>query len=255
MVATAKPEPYKWLAQYFDEIFLPYRSPLERMRKQLLRFVVPRVKSACDLACGTGETALAFARRGIETFAVDLSPAMCRLASEKAVRARLPVRVIRADMRAFRLPHPVDLITCEYDAVNHIPVRSDLRKVVRAVSRALHPGGYFFFDVNNAQGFERYWRGNVWIEKPGVVLVMRNGHSKDLKHAWADVEWFVRERGGWQRHRERVEEICWTKDEVLETLRAAGFDRLRACDSAQFFCENPMVTRGCRTTYLARKAK
>lgn len=247
--------PYRWLAQFYDEVFVPYRSPLARARSRLLRHILPRVKSACDLACGTGVTALAFARRGIDTFAVDLSPVMCRLASEKALRARLQVQVIQSDMRNFRLFHPVDLVTCESDAINHVPLKSDLRRVARAVARALRPGGYFLFDVNNARGFERYWKGNVWIEKPGIVLVMRNGHSQDSKRAWSDVEWFIREREGWRRHHERVQEICWTHDEILKTLRAAGFDRLRAWDAAPYFIDNPLVTRGCHTIYLARKAK
>jgi SAM-dependent methyltransferase len=249
------PEPYHWLAQYYDEVFLPHRSPLARARNQLLRHALPRVKSACDLACGTGVTALAYARRGIETFAVDLSPVMCRLAKEKALRTRLPVQVIQDDMRTFHLPHPVDLISCESDAINHVPLKSDLRRVARAVSRALRPGGYFLFDVNNARGFERYWKGNVWVEKPGVVLVMRNGHSSDSKRAWSDVEWFIREREGWHRHHERVQEICWTRKEILGTLRVAGFDRLRAWDAAPYFLGNPLVTRGCHTIFLARKLK
>ncbi|MBK5294950.1 MAG: class I SAM-dependent methyltransferase [Acidobacteriia bacterium] len=52
--------------------------------------------SACDLACGTGTTALTLAREGIIMFVVDLSSAMCRLARQKAHRARLPLRVLCA---------------------------------------------------------------------------------------------------------------------------------------------------------------
>ena len=61
------------------------------------------VESACDLACGTGTTALLLARRGIRMFGVDLSPAMCRLARQKARHAGLPLVVLQADMRSFRL--------------------------------------------------------------------------------------------------------------------------------------------------------
>jgi cyclopropane fatty-acyl-phospholipid synthase-like methyltransferase len=46
-------------------------------------------------------------------FGVDLSPVMCRRAREKAREAGLPLRVIHADMREFRLPELVDLVTCE----------------------------------------------------------------------------------------------------------------------------------------------
>jgi len=170
---------------------------------------------------------------------------------------RLPVRVIQHDMRNFRLSHPVDLVTCEFDALNHVPRKAELRKVARAVARALQPGGFFLFDVNNAKGFKRYWTGNVCIEKPGLMLVMRNGHSRDATRAWTDVEWFIREAEGdrWHRHRERVEEVCWTRSEIRHYLGEAGFDRLQAWDAKPFYRNNPLLTPGCRTIYLARKAK
>lgn len=262
MPQHAEPEPYQWLAEYYDEVFSPHRTPFQIARNKFLGRILPRVKSACDLACGTGATALICARRGIETFAIDLSPAMCRLTCEKALRERLPVQVIQDDMRSFHLPHMVDLITCESDALNHVPVKADLRKVAKAVARALRPGGFFLFDVNNAKGFRRYWTGNVCIEKPGVMLVMRNGHSTKATRAWSDVEWFIRERSAgegeegehWQRHHERVEEVCWTREEIWRYLSEAGFDRLRAWDAKQFYRNNPILTRGCHTIYLARRA-
>ena len=254
MARTPTHRPYRWLAQYYDQIFSSFRSPIDAQRQQVLGGILPRVSSACDLACGTGTTALALAREGIKMFAVDLSPAMCRLARGKARHARLPLRVVCADMRKFRLPEQVDLITCEYDALNHVPRKADLRMVAKAVARALRPGGYFFFDVNNRAGFERYWWRTFWIEQPGVVVVMRNSHDSRRNRAWCELEWFVREGGLWRRHHERVDEVCWSPDEIRGVLQEAGFDRLRAWDGALFFKDNPLIGPGCRTVYLARKA-
>lgn len=254
MSRTSSTRPYKWLAEYYDRVFSPYRSPIDAARRHVLGRILPRIASACDLACGTGTTALALAREGIEVFAVDLSAAMCRLAREKAHRAHLPLHVLCADMGKFRLPSPVDLITCEYDALNHIPRKANLRMVVKAVARALKPAGYFFFDVNNRSGFERYWSGTVWVEQRGVVLVMRNGHDSQHDRAWSDLEWFIQEGPLWKRRHERVDEVCWSSDEIRRTLREAGFDRLRAWDAAPFFADNPLIRPGCRTVYLARKA-
>ena len=248
-------EPYRWLARYYDEVFSASRSPIDRARERILGGILPRVERACDLACGTGTTAVTLARKGITMYAVDLSTDMCRLAREKAKRAGLAICVLRGDMRSFRLPQPVDLITCEYDALNHVPQRADLRKVARAVERALRPGGYFFFDVNNSLGFKRYWTGTLWVEKPRVVLIMRNGHNPQADRAWVDVEWFIRDGNRWQRKHEHVEEVCWTQEEIRRTLREAGFDQIRAWDATPFFQGHPLIRRGCRTVYLARKAK
>lgn len=253
MRGSSAVRPYRWLAQYYDEIYSPFRAPIDVARGHVLGRILPRVETACDLACGTGTTALALAGRGIKVYAVDLSPLMCRLAKEKARLAGLSVRVLRADMRSFRLPEPVDLVICEADAINHVPRRADLRKVAQAVGRALRPGGHFYFDVNNALGFERYWAGVVWFETPGLVMVMRNGHDRKSTRAWSDIEWFIRDGRCWRRHQERVEEVCWDPEEIRRVFEVAGFDRLRSWDAAPFFKGNPMVGPGCRTVYLARK--
>lgn len=254
MPRTSTNQPYRWLAQYYDQLFSSSRSPVDAARQHVLGRILPRTKSACDLACGTGTTALALARQGIKMFAVDLSPLMCRLARQKAHRAGLPLRVLCADMRRFRLPEPVDLMMCEYDALNHVPRKADLKMVAKAVAAALRPGGYFFFDVNNRLGFERYWSGTLWTEQPGVVMVMRNGHDPRRDRAWSDIEWFIREGSLWRRRHERVEEVCWSPDEICRTLQEAGFEWLCAWDAAPFFKGNPLVRPGCKTAYLARKS-
>jgi hypothetical protein len=38
-------------------------------------------------------------------------------------------------MRSFRLPEPVDLVLCEFDALNHVPRKADLARVARAIVR------------------------------------------------------------------------------------------------------------------------
>jgi SAM-dependent methyltransferase len=253
MMNAPAARPYYWLAQYYDDFFSQLRSPLDTARERLLRRILPSVETACDLACGTGTTAVSLAQRGIRTYALDLSPQMCRLTREKVRRAKVHANVLRADMLSFKLPERVNLITCEGDALNHIPARKDLRSVARCVARALRPGGYFFFNINTPIGFRKYWTSTVCIERPGVVMVMRSGHSSDALKAWSDIDLFVRQGTGWQRRHERVEEVCWTRDEIRHTFLMAGFDQLRAWDAAPFFRDNSMISPGCYTIYLARK--
>ena len=245
--------PYRWLAQYYDRFFLPYRAPFDEARRAIVHPLLEDLASACDLACGTGTTALEFAQRGLLTYAVDLSPEMLRQARAKARRARLPVRVIPGDMRAFRLPQPVDLVTCEYDAINHVPRHEDLPRVLRAVARALRPGGYFFFDVNMAPAFARLWNGTIWLEQPGVVAVMRNTSDPERRRARCDIDWFLKQGPLWRRERERVEEVWWGAGEIREALRSAGFGRIRSWDPTPFFRGEIPMEPGCRRIYLAQR--
>jgi SAM-dependent methyltransferase len=252
---AAENPPYRWLARYYDQLFTFHLPWYQAARDHILGGILPGVESACDLACGTGTTAVLLARRGIRMYGVDLSPIMCRLARAKTRRRHLPVRVIRSDMRDFRLPESVDLVLCEFDALNHVPRKEDLARVANSVSRALRPGAHFFFDVNNRMAFEKVWPGVWWMEKPGVVLVMRGGW---IDHGGVrgrtDVEWFVREGNLWRRRREHIEQVAWSAAEMRRYLREAGFDRVRAFDATPFFGGDPRIEPGCRTFYLARKA-
>ena len=253
MSKPAGVQPYRWLAEHFDRVFAGSRRSIEAAHRVIVEPILPQVRVACDLACGTGATALDLAARGIRMYGVDLSPGMCRAARRKAQERKLALRVIQGDMRDFRLPEPVDLILSEYDAINHAPRRSDLRRVARAVARALNPGGWFFFDVNNLAGFDKYWRGTWWIEKHGIILAMRNGNNLKQHKAWCDCEWFVQEGRLWHRHTERVEEVCWTEHEIHHVLTAAGFAQVQVWDATPFFKGDGMITQGCRSFFLARK--
>jgi SAM-dependent methyltransferase len=187
-------------------------------------------------------------RLGIKVFAVDLSPTMCRLARVKARRVGAHIRVIRGDMRTFRLPERVDLITCEFDAVNHLAHRSDLAKTAKAVARALRPGGFFFFDVNRRWHLEKNWPGMHWAEESGVVMIMRGSYDRRREKGCLDLEWFVRENTCWRRLREHIEQVWWTDEEIRRSLREAGFDRIQSADARHFL----PTARGTRTFYLAR---
>lgn len=250
---AAANKPYRWLADHYDTFFAFHREWFQSARNRILAPVWPHLDSACDLACGTGAVALTLAARGLRTYAVDLSPRMCRLARAKARARNAKIRVIQADMRDFQLPTPVGLVLCNGDALNHLPSPNDLPLVLRSVARSLHSGGYFFFDVNNRKAFETLWPQTTFLEAPGVAVVMRGSYDRPRRRGIAGSDWFLQDPQSllWRRHHERVEEVCWTPAEIRSALRAAGFSSIRAFDSARFAA--PGLTQpGCRTFYLAR---
>ncbi|MFN7936311.1 MAG: class I SAM-dependent methyltransferase [Bryobacteraceae bacterium] len=244
-------DPYYWLARYYDRLF-DLRRPFDIAHEKIIEPLLPHVKSACDLCCGTGTFALQLAQLGIPVFAVDLSTEMCRLARLKVRKTNMPVTVIHADMRSFRLPQQVDLITSDFDALNHVPNKSDLRKVMRCAARALRPGGHFAFDVNNRLSFEKVWGRTWFLEQDPIAMVMHGGHRKGTDRAWTDVEWFIRKGNTWTRQREHIEEVCWSAEEIRDAFAAEGFDRVRSWDAAPFF-NDEYTKRGYRTFWRARR--
>lgn len=246
--------PYRLLAQFYDQLS-PFAPAMNRhARQQILGKILPQVRSVCDLGCGTGTTAIDFARRGRKVFAVDNSPTMCRLARQKARRAGVSVRVFCADMKTFRLPERVDLVTCEFSAINHVPRKADLVRVAGAVAQALRPGGYFSFDVDTRRTYEKMPQLTHWTEKRDFVVVLHGTYDRRREEAWLELDWFLREGKLWRRSHERAKHVCWTDAEIRHALRRAGFHRIRAWDAVRVRPTSCKSRPGYDTYYLAQKS-
>ena len=68
--------PYRLLARYYDQLFTFHLSWYETARQRVLGEILLHLESACDLACGTGTTALDLARKGIKC-TEWISPQLC----------------------------------------------------------------------------------------------------------------------------------------------------------------------------------
>jgi SAM-dependent methyltransferase len=253
--------PYSIFSKYYDQIASPLRAPNLRAREQILLPLLrpdsrapSRESRVCDLCCGTGTTALEFARLGLRVYGVDGSLDMLKVARAKFAKACVRVKTIHADMRAFRLPEPVDLITCEFDAINHVKHKRDLDAVARSVARALRPGGHFFFDANTKRCFQKLWVMN-WIQQgDGFFMAARGGFDARRDKGRTEWDWFIPERAGkWRRFTEHYEEVAWTNSEIRRALARAGL-RVRGCwDLVRFAGGSPWAMRGCRYFWLAEK--
>ena len=247
--------PYGLLARFYD-VLADYAPAMNRhARQRILGKTLGQVRSACDLACGSGETALDLARLGLKVYAVDLSPTFCRITRRKARRARLPVRVLCADMRRFRLPRRVDLIACEFAALNNLPRQADLLPAFRAAARALRPGGWFLFDLNTPRSLREQMQMTEWIEKPAFKLLMRGRYDRKARTGILTFEWFTPAGKLWRHQGETVDHIAWSDAEIRRSLRRAGFGRLRFFDGLDVRPPMPGAKRGYDSYYLAQKAR
>lgn len=244
--------PYSLLARYYDRLMGDAAEMNRHARRRALGSLLRQARSACDLACGSGEGALDLARAGIEVHAVDLAPTFCRVVRRKARAAGLPIEVHCADMRDFSLRRPVDLVVAEFAALNNLAERRDLLPTLVSVARALRPGGNFLFDVNTPLSLRTQYTVTQWVQDRAFRLVQRGELEPGGKRVRLDFEWFVPEARLFRHLRETIWNVCWTDAEIRRALRAAGFDRVRWFDGTSVRPKLP--ARGAEPTPTTSRA-
>ena len=118
----------------------------EAFGEQLLQWIDRQgitVRTALDLACGTGVLCRILQKAGIESRGMDFSSGMIDIARQES--PDIPYDV--ADMILYRPEMQFDLVTCTGAALNHIPDLSDVEKIFANIHAYLAPGGYFVFDL------------------------------------------------------------------------------------------------------------
>lgn len=113
-------------------------------KRRLVRLArVPPGGRALDLCCGTGDVALAFARRGVQTVGLDFSQPMLDIARQRQSRLSRPGVSLPVEWRqgdALNLPFPdgrFDAVTISYGLRNLADYHRGLAEMVRVAK----PGG------------------------------------------------------------------------------------------------------------------
>lgn len=138
---------YSALAAHYDSalgqpFFLILRESFEKLAKRYsLTF-----DSAADLGCGTGLFArYLYTTRKIPVVAVDLSAAMLKEAARNC--RGLNIDFQQQDLRTLSLPRKVDLVTVNFDTLNHLLKEEDLRRALKCIRDSLNARGHLFFDL------------------------------------------------------------------------------------------------------------
>ncbi len=193
------------------------------------RFLPRRPELLLDLACGTGTLTALMAERGYDMTGVDLSPEMLAVARERCPE---DVLLLLQDMTKFELYGTVGAVLCSFDSLNHLTRKGRLERCFSLVHNYLDPGGLFIFDMNTPARFEKEYGKNSYqfedetADGRAVFCNWQNDYSAGRGICDFYLTVFTETEpgsGDYSRRDEVWSEKCYTRAEIEEKLKEAGF--------------------------------
>ena len=226
---------YHALAASYDRLTndINYQSTVDFYNRILTREQLS-VRTAADLACGTGSVALLLARQGLQVVGVDMSEEMLCVAQQKAQELDNPPIFVCQRLEKLRFPRGVDLAVCALDSMNYITDPAACREALHRIYRILNPGGCFIFDVNTPEKLLAMDDQIFLDEDDDVYCVWRGEFDENTQILSYAMDLFQRQGNTWNRSYEEHREYAYTKEELTTWLRQAGFTNIEVFADRQF---------------------
>jgi ubiquinone/menaquinone biosynthesis C-methylase UbiE len=246
-------DPFTRIAPYYDKLMVsvPYRfwvSYLEAVWKTH----GCKPTRVLDIACGTGTVALLLANKGMEIVGVDISPAMVEQAKAKALRETANVECFAQDASQMTpIDPPADTAICLFDSLNNILELSKFEDALRNIKRSLTDGGLLIFDLNTAYAFRQgmFNQRSSKMDKP-LSYVWRSKYDEPSHLCTVTMNFEIDEPDqALQRFTEVHTQRAYTRGEVEESLRSAGFTEITSYDAYTLF---PPKKRSDRIFWVAK---
>lgn len=244
---------YRALAASYDRLTndIRYENTVEFYR-QILEREQLQVRTAVDLACGTGSVTLLLAQAGLRVIGVDMSEEMLCIAQQKVQGMDDPPLFVCQRLEQLQLARGVDLAVCALDSMNYITDPACCREALRRIYRVLNPGGCFIFDINTPEKL-RAMDDQVFLdEDDDVYCVWRGDFDDDTNILSYAMDLFQRQGNVWHRSFEQHDEYAYTAEEMTAWLKQTGFTNI------EVFADGQMIPPrdGEQRIYLkARKGK
>ena len=205
------------------------------------KFKDKKITSILDLACGTG----LFLNEMVKSFdleygvGVDLSANMIKYAKKHNQSSKL--KFVKGDMTNFSLEKTFDLITCNYDAINHLIMFEDWQKMFNNVYSHLKIGGVFTFDYNTLLKLKNFSRTSYY-EYEEYNCVWHNTNENDRFNF--DFSYYIKQKNGeYKLIKSSQIESTFPYKLIATTLKQMGFKHIKFCNKDFKKCNPNKVFR------------
>lgn len=221
--------PFTDISPYYDLLMqdVDYQEWTDYIIHLIQRAGISKGSALLDLACGSGTSALLFAKAGYEVCGMDLSPGMLEVARAKARKSKLKINFFPGDIRNFSAPEKYSIITCLFDSMNYLLKEKDFLSACRCAQGPLTGQGVFIFDVNTIFALTKYWDQRLEVkEAEGMVSIWRNSYDFVSHYANLSLTLFIPRGKGYKRIDEFHQEKALPLDAVRSMLKKAGFGKI-----------------------------
>jgi 2-polyprenyl-3-methyl-5-hydroxy-6-metoxy-1,4-benzoquinol methylase len=246
---------YEKFAYLYDELMqdAPYEQWVRFVKGKLEKYGVEG-RSLLDLACGTGELSVRFAKDGFQVTGVDLSGDMLRVAQEKAGTQGLAIPFYQQDMAELEGLGLFDIIGVFCDSLNYLPSEET---VIQTFSNAFHhlkKNGIFIFDVHSIYKISHLFLEQTFAMNEDHLAYIWNSfpgeYSNSVEH---ELSFFVLDdqSGKYDRFDELHYQRTFSIEQYSSWLKEAGFEILEI--NADFEARIP-EPESERIFFIARKS-
>jgi len=192
------------------------------------------VGSVLDVACGTGQHAIEFARWGLRSVGCDISAEMLRLARRNANEAGVAADFFEAGLTEIDKKvgaRRFDAVLCIGNSLPHLLTQRELDRAMRSIKKTLAPGGVFISQVRN---YERILRDNLRFMPPtsteyggGECVFFRMLDIHGPRSIDFHIVRLIRESGKWKHKIQTTRLRPITREHLNRALGRAGFKKIR----------------------------
>ena len=249
---------YGEVAAIYDGLMqgVPHPAWVSRIEREAERRS-KTLKSALDVACGTGIVTELLWRRGYRPlYAFDISPAMVAIAQTKASSwtrsaAEAPRFSVQDAAELDLEGRTFDLLISLFDSINYILDPERLQQAFRRLYAHTAPGGMLAFDMNShyalTEGLftQSHWSGPVWHDWKAHWDETTEICQIDMDF-WVDDPHTGKSRHFTEKHIQRA----YAQQDILKWLAEAGFVRAAVYGN---YGDRPPGPRTDRLLFIAEK--
>jgi SAM-dependent methyltransferase len=245
---------YEQFAYLYDELMqdAPYDEWVRFVKEKLTKYQV-NGKHLLDLACGTGELSLRFAKEGFSVTGVDLSADMLSVAQAKAQEEGLNIPFFEQDMAHLEGHEEFTVIGIFCDSLNYLKSDEDVIHTFTSAYSHLTDSGIFFFDVHSIYKISELFINQTVTVADDHLSYIWNSFAGELPNSVEhELSFFVldEQSGKYDRFDEIHYQRTYPVQQYAEWLKEAGLEILEIC--ADFKDDEP-EEQSERIFFIARK--